>query len=335
MEPNGKKYIEKVDSFFEAPQTPESRRQFYQWLLDDTDRELKELAMKSRFEAYDVDYDEEEVTKALLQVHSKIKIPKNVPTEKRVSIGRWTLRVAAALIPLFIIAGSALVWLNRASSVELLSFHAPVNETKQILLSCLSYVWIKDGSSLGYTADFNGTRELMLSGRAHFAVERSGDRPFLVHTDRLKITVLGTEFTVKELIADNRTVITVASGSVQVESTSGEQFLLSANHQLTYNHSAGRSTVSQLDAFDVALSNIWKKERVELHQLSLSQVMQKIDAFYFNRTIDLSGFANADDTLLSFQFDASESIENTLTKLQELTGAFYLRFEGTTAVIYN
>lgn len=339
MDFNSKKYTEIVNSFFGAEQTPKNQRLFYQWLLDDNDSEQKELAMQYQFDSYNVAYDAR-VEEMLLQVHEKIGVAITATTlTKRVSINRWAMRVAAALIPLIMIAGATFFLLNRPSSIypsiEFLTFHAPVSETKKVILSCNSHVWLKDGSSIVYARTNSGNREITLSGKAHFAVERNEERPFLVTTDHLQIAVLGTEFTIKEIAGTGNTLVTLTSGSLSVESPTGEQFLLHPGDQLTHNHQTGSSLVSQLDAFDLSLMDIWREERLVFQQATLSEIIRTINAYYFNRAIDFSALSQINENLYSIRFSVGESLETTLHILRELTGGFNYRMEGSNIYIYN
>ena len=332
MELDNKKYTERIDSFFETPQTSKSKRLFYQWLLDGNDSEQKELALRHRFEAYDVPYNAE-VEEALLQVHKEIGIAEIKIDKKRLSIGSWAMRVAAVLIPLLMVAGGIFFFLNRAPDVEFLAFHAPVQEIKQIALCCNSQIWLKDGGSLVYAKTDRGNREVNLSGRAHFVVESNAERPFLVNINNMQVAVLGTEFTIKE--SDNSTLITVASGAISVALANGEQLIMQPNHQLIHCHLNESSIISRLDAFDVALSSVWKKERLVFQEMPIKQMIRTVNAFYFHRVVDYSGFTELDDTRFSIQFDAGKNLETTLTLLKELTNAFNYRFEDAKVIIYN
>ena len=332
MQDYSSKYTEIVDSFFGAQQPRKERVRFYQWLLDGENVERKEQALLDKFNTYNVPFDAS-VEQMLQKVHDRIGAMSISAKTKRISIGNWVMRVAAVIIP-FILVGGAIFLLNRAPSVEFLTFHAPANEAKQVTLSCYSQVWLKPGSSLVYA---KGNRETNLSGRAHFAIERDEERTFLVNTDYLQMTVLGTEFTVKEEEDDNNTVVTLTEGSLQVQSFGGGAVVLQPGEQLIFDHLTGTCSVHQLDTFDLTLANIWTEERLAFRQSTLKQIIRSIDAYYLGVTVDFSGLTNVDklNEYFSIRFSIGESLETTLYILRELTGSFNFRIEGQRVYIYN
>jgi len=332
MQDYNNKYTEIVDSFFGAQQSPKERIRFYQWLLDGENSEQKEQALLNKFNTYDIPFDTS-VGQMLLKVHGRIGAINISAKAKRISIGGWVMRVAAALIPLILIGGTIFLLNNRVPSVEFLTFHAPENETKQVTLTCNSQVWLKPSSSIVYA---KGNRKVNLSGRAHFAIERDEERAFLVNTEYLQMTVLGTEFTVKEEEGSNNTLITLTSGSLQVQSLeSGDAVVLQPGDHLIFDHLTGTCTVHQLDTFDLALTNVWAEERLLFQQSTLKQMIRTINAYYFNRTIDFSSFTDVPDVDFTIRFSVGQTLEMTLYILRELTGAFNFRFDGEKVYIYN
>ena len=329
MQDYSKTYTEIVDSFFGVQQSLKERNRFYLWLLDDENSEQKEQALQQKFDTYNIPFDAS-VEQMLLKVHDRIGMASISAKTKRISIGGWAMRVAAALIPLILIGGTIFLLNNRVPSVEFLTFHAPENETKQVTLTCNSQVWLKPNSSIVYA---KGNRKVNLSGQASFVIERDEERSFLVNTEHLQMTVLGTEFTVMK--ENNNTLVTLTEGSLQVQSFGGEPIVLQPGDQLIFDHLTGTCTVHQLDAFDLSLANIWTAERLVFQQSRLEQMIRTINAYYFNRTIDFSGFTDVPGLDFTIRFSAGQTLEKTLYVLRELTGAFNFRFEGERVYIYN
>ena len=59
-------------------------------------------------------------------------------------------------------------------------------------------------------------RQVTLEGEAFFEVTRDPLHPFLIHTDKLTATVLGTSFNVRAFSAETGTTVSVLTGQVQV-----------------------------------------------------------------------------------------------------------------------
>jgi transmembrane sensor len=67
-----------------------------------------------------------------------------------------------------------------------------------LLLPDGTTVWLNAGSSLTYDSLYgNKLREVTLSGEAYFDVVKNPNKPFIIHTGKIYIKVLGTIFDVK------------------------------------------------------------------------------------------------------------------------------------------
>jgi transmembrane sensor len=81
-----------------------------------------------------------------------------------------------------------------------------------------SAVALHPGSSLRYATAFAGPRrEVHLTGEAFFQVHKNPARPFLVLTNQVVTTVLGTSFRVKAYNASKNTYVAVREGKVAVQ----------------------------------------------------------------------------------------------------------------------
>ena len=83
-----------------------------------------------------------------------------------------------------------------------------------------SKLWLNAGSKVQYAAAFaNDKRELTLSGEAYFDVKHDPAHPFIIHTGRLDVKVLGTSFNIKAYPGDSLTETTLIRGKVEVDFT--------------------------------------------------------------------------------------------------------------------
>jgi transmembrane sensor len=109
-----------------------------------------------------------------------------------------------------------------------------------------SLVTLYAGSTLKYeTGLTSGRREVYLAGQAFFKVAKNPARPFLVYTDKLVTTVLGTSFLVTAY-AHKKSRVSVREGRVSVQAREGAELnatpvhpaatgvLLLPNQQVTY-----------------------------------------------------------------------------------------------------
>ncbi len=90
----------------------------------------------------------------------------------------------------------------------------------------------------------------LLKGEAIFEVQPNPDKPFVVETDRLKVTVLGTRFAVNKLNRLER--VSVDHGKVEVASKTRAEKVILQNNQVAefkQNHLKPRNSVSAQDYF--------------------------------------------------------------------------------------
>ncbi len=81
-----------------------------------------------------------------------------------------------------------------------------------------STVWLNGNSKLVYDNQNFGKkiREVSLSGEAYFDVVKNAERPFIIHTVKMDIRVLGTAFNVKAYAGEKNTETSLIRGSIEV-----------------------------------------------------------------------------------------------------------------------
>ena len=98
-----------------------------------------------------------------------------------------------------------------------------------------THVWLNAGSRITYNKNFGASaREVDLSGEAFFDVAHNPGSPFIIHTSRLDIKVLGTSFNVKSYPADKTTETVLIHGSIEVavHNKTNEKIILKPNEKL-------------------------------------------------------------------------------------------------------
>ena len=97
-----------------------------------------------------------------------------------------------------------------------------------------SQVELHPGSSLRYARSFAGPkREVYLQGEAFFKVRKNPARPFLVFTDHVVTTVLGTSFRVKAYPHEAEATVAVREGKVDVQPFKDAQLDATPTHPAT------------------------------------------------------------------------------------------------------
>ena len=83
-----------------------------------------------------------------------------------------------------------------------------------------SQVWLNADSKLTFKENFGDkTREVSLNGEAFFDVFHDAKRPFIIHTGKADIKVLGTTFNIRNYAVDKTMEATLIKGKIEVTLT--------------------------------------------------------------------------------------------------------------------
>ena len=114
----------------------------------------------------------------------------------------------------------------------------------------------------------------LLQGEAVFEVQPDRDRPFVVETQRLKVTVLGTRFAVNKLKQLER--VSVDHGKVQVLNKQNQQGLILQNNQVAEINQHGLQARPQVSAQDYFR---FISGTLVFNQASLSEIAETLSRY--------------------------------------------------------
>jgi transmembrane sensor len=100
-------------------------------------------------------------------------------------------------------------------------------------------IWLNSGSRISYSKSFGAYgREVNLTGEAFFDVVSNPNKPFVIHTARIDIKVLGTRFNVKSYPTDKTTETTLIRGSIEVslKNKSQDKIVLKPDQKLVVSN---------------------------------------------------------------------------------------------------
>ena len=159
------------------------------------------------------------------------------------------------------------------------------DEIKTIVLPDQTKVTLNVESRLKYPAVFAGERSVELQGEAIFDVTHDSDRPFTVATTEMNVKVLGTVFDVKAYPGDELSMVSVASGKVEVETGRAPSdqdnritsILLEKDHQLKIDKATGHFEKLTIDA-ERYLS--WTDGSLYFHRTTVSDAVNMLNRYY-------------------------------------------------------
>ncbi len=147
-------------------------------------------------------------------------------------------------------------------------------------------VWVNSESKLKYPVRFTGnTREVFVSGEAYFEVYKDINKPFIIHTSKGKVKVLGTSFNVRDYVDEDELKTTLVTGSVLLISKKGRNKLVLEPLE---QGSISEEGIITKDKVDVELFTAWKDGRFFFNKQRLEYIMDvlsrwyDIDVFYQN-----------------------------------------------------
>ena len=207
-------------------------------------------------------------------------------------------------------------------------------------------VWVNAGSKLTYDNNYgNKLREVSLFGEAFFDVVKNSEKPFVIHTLKMDIKVLGTAFNVRCYPNEKKTETSLIRGRIEVtlKDRPNEKIYLSPNEKLTLmddalvssdnstktNNNKKDDRFAQLLQPIVAIGHVttmpvnntiietsWVENKLEFRSETFEEVASKMERWYAVN-IFIEGDALKHEHLTgSFE---TETVEQALTALQYTT----------------
>eukprot|EP01133_Synstelium_polycarpum_P004680 gene4680-5466_t len=194
---------------------------------------------------------------------------------KRLFVG--SISTAAAVLLVFF--GWQLFLKEKNNTPQLVQ--VPSSKIVEIILPDSSKVWLNEGSVFKYPKKFHAqdrTVEL-IEGRAYFEIKHQAKQPFIVKTNTLNVTVLGTSFDVRAY-KEGTTKVSVVTGKVGITLKEDkkrpaimllpkqEVVLSKINHQLV-----------KTPAREIAV-NAWCRSQLVFEQEDLGNVFKVLEKKY-------------------------------------------------------
>ena len=183
-----------------------------------------------------------------------------------------------------------------------------------------STVYMNSNSSISYSKNFKSNkREIKLTGEAFFEVAKDSLKPFVVISDDLLITALGTSFNVKALADEQNISISLLTGKVAVQkkNTIESALLLNPNEAALLNREDG---ALQRKEFNYEEDILWTKGILYLKQIPITEAFLKLELWY-GVTFEIENLPKK-TLLVTGTFD-NEYLENVLQSLSHTASFKY------------
>lgn len=147
----------------------------------------------------------------------------------------------------------------------------------RLVLSDRTVVYMNSESRLKYPVMFGGKNRMVeLEGEAYFEVSKDEDHPFIVRTERLDVTVLGTGFNVMAYKQDPRTEVTLVKGKVDVRRGEINEILTPSRQFVMDNE----NQEYEVKTVNVATYVDWKDGVLNFDGMPLEELGDKLGRWY-------------------------------------------------------
>ncbi|MEO6522417.1 MAG: FecR domain-containing protein [Mucilaginibacter sp.] len=238
-----KRLFDLFQKYIDKTSTPDEYREFMTLVEKSKGKDLEILLDSINFEDANYRLQKPDSDSILAEILNSDRQPVS-----KIKPWKWFGYAAAAAI--IVVSAFGLILKNNRiieqSKQTKISFK-PADDHRLIKFSDGSTVVLNKNSSVKFPATFKGMRrEVSLIGEGYFDIKHDTKHPFLVHTGKLTVTVLGTAFNIKS--SNGITAVTVTRGKVSV---SNERKLLGAiipNQQISYDDQTKEVQLLKTDA---------------------------------------------------------------------------------------
>jgi transmembrane sensor len=281
-------------------------------------------------------------------------IDEGLPLHKERPLKLWPRIAAAAAI--FVFIGVTALFYNHTNKLPKtaigpgneLVFASPIGKKTSFSLADGTKIILNGGSKLIVLKGFNtNNREVLLDGEGYFKVVHNNKQPFTVHTKRIDVRDIGTEFNVAAYQDDKNTEIALIKGAVEVTVNNkvqskvlmvpNEKFIITNNPNIISKDNKNLVekpfTVKPLAISAVSNSlaeTDWAQNKLTFDDLPFEDIALQMERWYGVK------FVFKNQAVRIYHFTASfdkEDITQVLEALK-LSGNFNYRKEGNVISIY-
>lgn len=190
-------------------------------------------------------------------------------------------------------------------------------------------VWLNARSEMVYPAVFSGARrEVKLDGEGYFEVKHDRKSPFVVHTQKCDIEVLGTKFNVEAYSDSEEFSTSLMEGSVKVTDNSATSASVLLKPSQEVHLKDGKLLVSPIDDYNHFR---WRDGLVCFDNVAFHELMKRFEKCYGISVVvenkNLEGYS------CSGKFRISDGLDNALRILQR-NGKYTFERNEDNSIVY-
>lgn len=201
------------------------------------------------------------------------------PSIKIAYLSKKRVQWAAAAVTLLAISVVIWLYINPSENQSLVVYHNNTTKPQEYLFPDSSKVWLNVNTTVSFDKNFE-ERIVQLQGEAFFEVKHlvNGKR-FMIHSGEAATTVLGTTFNVRAYPNEEKVVVTVKSGKVELSDVKKENQtkLLLAGKSGIFDKKRAIIEVVEAPRQNV---DALKTQFLEFDRTPMSEVVPTLEQFY-------------------------------------------------------
>lgn len=190
----------------------------------------------------------------------------------------------------------------------------------QAVLPDGSTVWLNAASSIKFPSKFTGNqRSVEIRGEVYLEIAKNSGQPFVVHTNKATIEVLGTNFNINAYEDEAGLRTTLLDGSIKV-TAGAKAILLQPGQQAQVIN----NQIQVLKKIDLEQVIAWKNGLFRFTDTNIKEIMRQAARWY---DVDIIYEGNVDELNFSGFISRKQNIAELL-RLLEATGLVHFKIEG-------
>jgi transmembrane sensor len=322
---------ENIIRFLNSQSSQQEESDIWAWLDQPVSQETLAALFERTWEQdiHPLPGDEVRYEKMLTCIHSATAVKKKILDTSDEWI-RWVRRAASYLLLLFssyllfqLVTGNH----TEKNPLQVLVYERTTvaGEKIKIQLPDQSTVILNSLSTISFDPDFAKThRTIHLEGEGYFEIQKDERLPFVVQTDAVSTTALGTAFNARS--RNGKIAIALTEGKVKVSYGQSKMDLKPGEMALLDRSTGGLS----LTSFTPASITAWKEGKISFRGKKLKEVLEELEDWYgvkflvkenVNLERKISGIANNNNLEeimngLSFSLNLTYSINGNQVTVQ-------------------
>ena len=241
----------------------------------------------------------------------------------------YRLSLAASIAIIIGLSFSVYFYSTKQDVQHIFIASSGIQNMTSVVLADGSSVLLGPGSKLTYPESFaSKKREVTLSGQAFFDVTENKNKPFVVHTSQMDVTVLGTAFELFSYDVENKTEAILLNGKIRVEVPGNtpddtKQIFLLPNEKLTFDKQTRELSKEYVDADKYTA---WRNRGIlTFENEKLAMIIPRLEQWYGQKIICQTDIA--EEYRFTFKI-RDESLERILFILRKTSPIKYEKTEG-------